>query len=861
VIFISVMESESVSGLSEEKAAQRLQEEGYNELPGARRRGFLKIAGEVVREPMLLLLLGAAVIYFVLGDLKEGLLLVGSVGVVLGITLYQEIKAERSLEALRNLSSPRAMVLRGGERKRIPGRDVVRGDVVFLSEGDRVPADAWVLSCTHLYIDEALLTGESLPVRKIAASQPPEKVRPGGEDLAFVYSGTLVVQGSGTAKVLATGSSTEMGRIGKALQILPLERTYLQKEVGRLVRIFGSAALLLCTFLVVFYGLSRGSFLEGSLVGITMAMSMIPEEFPVVLTIFLALGAWRISKQGVLTRRIPAVETLGATTVLCVDKTGTLTQNRMVLSRLSAEGEVLDLSAGAPQDLSKAFRQVLEIGILASQHPPFDPMERALYEMETILKQDGTAAAAKRELLRQYPLSQDLLALTQVWKYSEQEDLLVAAKGAPEAIVQLCHLPDSKKQKVFEEVQSMAQSGLRILGVARARYGKGELPDQQQDFEFEWLGLLGFSDPIRPTVTAAIQECRQAGIRVIMITGDYPGTAQNIARQIGLHPVEEVITGSELEQLEDAELRRRIQSANIFARVLPEQKLRIVEVLKAHGEVVAMTGDGVNDAPALKAAHIGIAMGERGTDVAREAAALVLVDDDFSSIVAAVRMGRRIFDNLKKAMVFIAAIHIPIAGLALLPVLLKWPLIFFPVHIVFLELIIDPSCSIIFEMEPAEHGLMQRLPRDPREPLFGKRSGIWSIIQGLSAFLIALAFYGIILNYGAGEAEARAMAFSTLILIVLGIIFTDRSSSSGIWETLRLPNPAWWWISGGTLLLLALVLYTPFLYRTFGFSHLHLPDIAWCMGAGLIATLWFQLLKRLREKFTAGRGERLLLKH
>ena len=597
-----------MSGLTQSQAAQRLVEEGYNELPSGRRRNSLAIALEVIREPMFLLLVACGVVYLFLGEPKEALMLLGFVFVIMGITIVQERRTERALDALRDLSSPRALVIRDGQQQRIAGREVVRGDFVVMVEGDRVPADAILRHCVNLSADESLLTGESVPVRKQASEEAQAMAKPGGDDLPAVFSGTLITQGQGVAEVMATGLRTEIGKIGKALQTLEPEQTLLQKETGRLVRTMAFVGLSLCAMVVVLYGLTRGntalSWKQGFLAGIATAMATLPEEFPVVLTIFLALGAWRISQKRVLTRRIPVIETLGAATVLCVDKTGTLTQNRMSISKLVADGRTFDANDPPGPSLPEDFHRLVEFGILASKKDPFDPMEKALREL-------GTRHLARTEhlhenwsLIQEYPLSPELLALSHVWKSPDGRDIMIASKGAPEAITDLCHLDGPRRQNLLQRATEMAGEGLRVLGVARGHpVAPGALPQTQHDFEFTFLGLVGLADPIRPAVPGAIQECYSAGIRVVMITGDYPATAQSIGRQIGLRSVDEIVTGPELDRMDDERLRQRLVVANIIARVVPEQKLRLDEVLKAKGEIVAMTGHGVNDAPALKSAR------------------------------------------------------------------------------------------------------------------------------------------------------------------------------------------------------------------------------------------------------------------
>jgi P-type Ca2+ transporter type 2C len=838
--------SQTASGLSSEQAQARLKAEGYNELPTSARRSTLAIAADVAREPMFLLLIASAAIYLIVGDLREALILSLSIFFIMGITIFQERKTERALEALRDLSSPRALVVRDGEQKRIAGREVVRDDLLILTEGDRVPADAVLLSCNDLLVDESLLTGESVPVRKVAWNGVQKMTRPGGDDLPFVYSGTMLVQGRGVARVVATGLQTEFGSIGKALESVEHDETFLQKRSGTLIRNFAVAGISLCVLVVVLYGITRANWIGGFLVGIALAMSLLPEEIPVVLTVFLALGAWRMSQRRVLTRRMPAIEQLGSATVLCVDKTGTLTLNRMSVSRIFARGEFCDVNIHSKARLPKMFKEIVRFSVLASETDPFDPMEKAFKELGN--RYLDQADMERRKLVHEYSLSPELLALSHVWKLPDNEEHVIAAKGAPEAIADLCHFSPEKRDQLSMHVDSMGADGLRVLAVARASFRGKAWPASQHDFDFEFLGLIGLSDPVRPSVPAALQECYGAGIKVVMITGDYPSTARAIARKIGLEPGGEIITGSDIGRISQPELRRHIVKTNIFARVLPEQKLNLVTAFKGNGEIVAMTGDGVNDAPALKAAHIGIAMGGRGTDVAREAASLVLLDDDFATIVEAIRSGRRIFDNLQKAMAFIFAIHVPIAGLALVPLVLDWPLVLSPVHIVFLELIIDPACSIAFEAEPAEANVMERPPRDPKEPLFGAQKILLSILQGVVLLLTVFLIFGFALYREQSEAETRTLTFVTLVVGLVALILANRSWSRGMLYTLRSPNRAFWWVVGGASSFLAVVLYTPSLREVFQFATLDPKALAICVGAGLVSVVWFEIVKLARGK-------------
>jgi P-type Ca2+ transporter type 2C len=656
-----------------------------------------------------------------------------------------------------------------------------------------------------------------------------------------------VVQGQGIARVIATGAETEIGKIGKVLTTIVDEQTLLQKETGRVVKIIFLIAIVLCLVVVAVYGLTRGKWLEGILAGITLAMAILPEEFPVVLTIFLALGAWRISRKGVLTRRVAAVEILGAATVLCVDKTGTLTQNRMSIKKLFARGKFCEVKTDGSFTLPEDFHEVVEYGILASKKDPFDPMDKALNEL-------GHKALYNTEhlhnwpLIEEYPLSREIRALSNAWETPDGEGYMVSAKGAPEAIADLCHLSEEERESLVRTINAMAGEGLRVLGVAKAYFEKQKLPKSQHDFDFYLVGLIGMADPVRETVPGAIDECYNAGIRVVMITGDYPATACNIAKQIGLKNPDNVITGPELEKLSPGKLSERIRTVNIFSRVVPEQKLLIVDALKANGEVVAMTGDGVNDAPALKSAHIGVAMGERGTDVARESSDLVLLKDDFTSIVDAVRMGRRIFDNLRKATAYIISVHVPIAGSSLIPVLLGWPIILYPVHIVFLELIIDPACSIVFEAETEESNTMRRPPRAPKTSLFSRRLVILSLLQGLFSLLVVTGVFEISRRLGQSDANARTLAFTTLVISNLCLILSNRSWSRSILGSLSVYNKSLTWVIAGATLFLGLAIYVPILQRLFHFERLHGLDILISLLAGVLSVIWFEVVKLFAGK-------------
>jgi Ca2+-transporting ATPase len=847
-------------GLSAAQAAERLQQDGPNSLPGDQRRSLRDIAWETLQDPMFALLLAAGSLYLVLGDLQEGGVLFGLVLVVLALTLYQEGRTENALAALRNLSSPRALVVRDGARLRIAGRDVVCGDVLVLSEGDRIAADAVLLEGSDVQVDESLLTGEAVAVDKIC----------GETEQAKLFSGTLFVRGHGTARVTSTGAQTEIGRIGSALESLGHEQSPLKLQMAALVKVLALIALGASLFLFAAFGLLRGDWLAALLAGIALAMALLPQEFTVVLTVIPALGAWRLSQQQVLTRRIAAIETLGATSVLCADKTGTLTENRMTVAQLyvpaeaSPAGERLTLDYGASIALPEAFHRLVEYSILASVTDPYDPMEKAFHRLGQHFLQGTEHLHRDWSLVQEYALTPQLRAMSHVWRAAQGQGTgqavgdsagdsvggvhSVAAKGAPEAIFDLCHLPPDALTRLNAAVDAMAAQGLRVLGVAEARFTGEDWPAIAHDFEFEFVGLLGLADPLRAGIPEAVQQCQGAGIRVVMITGDYPATAQAIARaaHIDVSAADQVLTGSDLDALSDAALQQRMQTVRVCARISPQQKLRIVQALKANGEVVAMTGDGVNDAPALKAAHVGVAMGGRGTDVAREAASLVLLDDNFASIVGAVRLGRRIFDNLRKSMSYILAVHVPIAGAALLPVLLGWPTLMYPLHIAFLELVIDPACSLVFENEPSEADVMQRARRDAKAPLFAGTTLVLSLLQGLGVLLAVMGAYA----WGSGwlsEPAARAFAFTTLVMGNLALIFSNRSASS-LWASLQVANRTLWLVAGATTALLALALYQPWVSGLFLFAPLPLRDVLTAVALGWSSVLWFEALKFARRQ-------------
>ena len=898
-------------GLSAAEAARRLATEGPNLLPGSAPKSTLAIVRDVVTEPMFLMLLAAGSIYLALGDRGEALFLLGFVFVVIGITLAQERKTQRALESLRDLSAPRALVIRDGQEQRIAGREVVRGDLLVLHEGDRIAADALLIE-GQLEVDESLLTGEAVPVAKlplaqdsqnaqasasaeapatragppqarpapsgdsaahevasvgaVAASAGPPQARPapsGGSaahevaSVGAIYASTVVTRGVAVAQVCATAAHTAVGRIGADLAATVEPPSALQQGSRRLVRNLGIGALVLALAQVLLgWWWNSRPLLESLLSGIALAMAILPEEIPVILTVFLALGAWRISHQKVLTRRVTAVEALGAITVLAVDKTGTLTMNRMAVAEL-ASGEQ-HFRPESASELPEHFHLLAEFAMLATPADPFDPMEKAIQHFGHQWLQGTEHVHDGREPEFEYALSGEILAMTRVFASDEPNVHLLATKGAPEAVADLCHLDAAQQGAIRRQVEAMAERGLRVLGVARGRWkGAAPAPGQsppwpqsQHDFDFDFLGLVALADPPRTEVPAALAECRRAGVRVIMMTGDHPATARAIAQQVGLSDRPDVITGAQLEGLDDASLSERLRHVDLCARLKPQHKLRLVQLLRASGEVVAMTGDGVNDAPALKAADVGIAMGERGTDVAREAAALVLLDDSFARIVAAIRQGRRIDSNIRKAVRFVFAVHVPIIGLALVPTLLHWPVLLLPVHIVLLELLIDPACSIVFEAEAEDSDTMARAPRPVSDSPFAAAPLLWSVLQGLGLAAVLLGGQAWLVHQGWHPDQGRTVVFGTLVLCVLLLILANRDLSRPALLGVTDPNPWLWRIAAAMVVLLAAVMGIAWLRHLMGLA---LPGAQGAVVAGCLLALCLVWLELVR---LAGRHQR-----
>jgi len=794
----------------------------------------MRILLGVLKEPMFLLLVLAAGIYLAVGGLGEGLLMMGFAGLTILMVVVQETRSENALEALRALATPSARVMRDGREQRISARDVVPGDLLFIADGERVAADALLRRAENVSVDESLLTGESVPVPKRADADDASD-----STSRSVFASTLVTMGRGLAEVVRTGANTEAGKIGVSLASIEVEQTLLQKSFGRLVRLFAIVAVLASVLVALLYGFIHHDWLQGTLSGIALGMSALPEEFPMVLAVFVALGARRLARLHVLVRRTAIIEVLGACSTLCVDKTGTLTENRMEVCGLNVAGKTFDLGKNEAE-VPPYFADLVRQGEAASARTSNDPMDAAVHRLAACLPAlngDGDTNV----LLREYGLTQERAAVVRVWQSTQGR--YAAAKGAPETIAHMCRLTPDEQNSLLASVEAYARSGIRVLAVAFTQSVPVDLPQDPNELGLQLSGLLAFADPLRDSAKHAVRRAREAGVSVVMITGDHPATALAIARQAGIDCGAPVVTGADVASADDETLRRMVRTTRVFARIRPEQKLRLVRAFKANGEVVAMTGDGVNDAPALKAAHIGLAMGGRGTDVAREAASIVLLEDDLAHLIAGIEMGRRIFDNLRKATIYIAAIHIPICGLALLPLLLGLPPLLLPLHVVLIEMIIDPICAIAFENEPVEPGTMQQPPRRPGELLLGASQLAIAGIQGSLLLGASFGVYAAGISSALGTNMARAIAFIAFTagnLVLIRVVGTRRSTLAHLFAR---DHGAYWSVATIAVAVVALCITLPSLQGLFHFQAPPAKLTIIGLSVGVASALLFDLAK------------------
>lgn len=817
-------------GLSTQQVVSLQQMHGKNELiPEKKSTVFSKILS-IFKEPMFLLLFCTALFYFFLGEPRDGIIMLCFVTFMSGINFFQEWRTDQTLQALKDLSAPTIRVIRNGELVNIDSKELTLGDLMLLEEGEKVPADGQILEMFDLGVDESTLTGESEVVWKKISLEEDEKDAHWKKDTC--YAGTTVTQGSAIIKVTAIGLKTEYGKIGQDILSVPQQPTPLEKQTRNLIKIcsFIGLGMFIMVFLVTLT--HTWSVVDSLLSGITLAMAMIPEEFPVILTVFLAMGAWRLAKKNSLIRRMPSVETLGAISVLCVDKTGTLTKNQMTVQEVYHCRNIGE-------------EEVMLWASLGCESNPYDPMEKAILAHAKDSKIDLKELFGKK-LLHEYPFHSETKMMGHIWEIDGTPSL--AAKGSPESILPLCSLTAADRAQLEQAQEELAGKGYRVIAVACSR-SMTSIPAQLGDNKLELLGLMGLADPPREAVPHAIQVCAKAGIRVVMITGDNGTTAKSIAKKIGIANSDHMITGQQLETMSDEELREKVKVTHIFARVIPRHKMRIVKALKDNGEIVAMTGDGVNDAPALKYADIGIAMGKRGTGVAKEAADMILLDDNFTTIVDSIRDGRRIYDNIRKAIGYVFVIHIPIALMALLSPILHLPLLLLPIHVVLLELIIDPTCSIIFERQPAEEDIMERKPRSPRAPLITLPLMLKAVLQGLAIFAAAFGSYMHLCNHEWNVEAARTFAMIVLGFSNLFLVYVNQSQKSfALPNIFRFKDKVVWYVNSGIIAALALVTYLPAGNNIAKTVPLSLQQAAGAIGLAVAATFWWELVKVFQRK-------------
>lgn len=819
-----------LSGLTDAEITKSRFEHGANVLKAKAKRNIFQKVLHVLMEPMFLLLFGAASIYFLVGEVTDGVIMLCCVLFVSGIEFFQEQKTDKALEALNTLSAINIRVIRNGKTVVVGSEDLVVGDLVVLAEGDKIPADGVILETQGLGVNESALTGESAVVHKKLVDNSKERFK-----LNMCYAGCDVTNGSAVIRLTAVGSQTEYGKTGSTLDSIEKVKTPLEKQIGHLIAICTIISLTFCIIVTVvnfFYnsGLALGDrIVESVLSGITMAMATIPEEIPVVLTVFLAMGAWKLAQQHALTRNMKAVETLGAVTVLCTDKTGTLTQNKMAVQEIFTDSP----------DFAK-------VAALACPKTPYDPMEIAIQDYA--LQHGADASLYQAPLVREYLFNNEDKMMGQVWDLDDQR--LLCVKGAYETVLPLCDLPKTQLAQIIEQAKAFSSLGYRVLALAE-QTKVTRFHAELEDYRLDFVGLIALVDPPRVGVKNSVKLCQGAGVRIIMITGDNGETAEGVARQIGLRNCSEVITGTMLEKMSDQELKERVKTTNIFARVYPDHKMRIVKALQDNHEVVAMTGDGVNDAPALKKAEIGIAMGQRGTNVAKEAADLILMDDKFSTIVDAIANGRTIYSNIKKAISYILVVHIPIILISLFVPLAGLPLLLLPVHVVLLELIIDPTSSIVFQRLKAEANVMKRLPRPLGEPLLNFPTIARCLLQGAVIFGVVFLSYLYLIRTGAAQNLASTFAFVTLIFSNVLVVYVLQSDELALKNFfLDFKDKVIVIINVVIVAVLLLLIYIPLFNRLIGAVPLGPLELLAAIGLAILATFVFDLAKRPWRKKT-----------
>lgn len=833
-------EKRQLHGLSEQEVKTLRERYGCNELTPRKKKSFFHKAVEIIKEPMFLLLLAASAIYFILGEARDGMIMLVFVVGIISIEIVQEWKTDRTLEALKDLSAPRIAVIRDGTESEIASTELVPGDIMIIREGNKIPADGVILTCSDLCVDESSLTGESEGVRKTDAGSAASSDDHWRRD--FCYAGTLVTQGNACVRVEKIGAETEYGKIGAGVFSATEEKTPLQRQTGAIVKTCAGIAAVLFALVSAATYINLPShdlssrLIESILSGITLSMAMIPEEFPVILTVFLSMGAWRLAKNNSLVRRLPSVETLGEVTVLCVDKTGTITMNQMTVSETWAVG--------------RDEMTLCEVMGLGCETDTYDPMEKAMLDYCVRLGITKEHLFGDK-LISEYSFTNELKMMGHVWNH--ENEIILAAKGSPERIFGLCDVSEEEMLDAERKVKEMSERGLRVIAVGMKKFEQADqIPEELTENRLHLCGLVGLSDPPRENVKNNIAVCTRAGIRVVMITGDNGITAASIARQVGIPNGDAIITGDMLNDMSDGELREKVKTVSIFSRVVPEHKMRIVKALKENGEIVAMTGDGVNDAPALKNADIGIAMGKRGSEVSREAADLILLDDNFSTIVETVHDGRRIFDNIRKAVGYVFTIHIPIAfGSLLAPMLGINPssLLLLPLHVVLLELIIDPTCSIVLERQPAEKNIMDRPPRRHTEKLLTKRMLFKSVAQGIVILAASFGAYYLMLHQMPDNAAlARSMGLVIIMLANLFLVFVNSSETESLRQSARrlAKDKVIWAAILGITAMAVIILYTP-LNVFLKLAPLNALQFLLAVGLAAVSVVWYEIVKAVKR--------------
>ena len=824
---------ETINGLDEDAVQSSREKYGANKIEFKKENPIADSIKSIAKEPMVLLLLLASVIYFISGDVGDAVFLTVSIVLVAAISLFQDSRSRKALEKLKSFTQEQSKVIRGGLKIALPSIELVIGDCIIVEEGSLIPADAVILQSGDFSVNESLLTGESLAVFKDAQS-----------DNNKIYSGTSVASGQAIARVISIGNNTELSKIGKSIDAIKDEKTPLELQIEHFVKIM--VLLGAVVFAIVWginYNLSR-NLLDSLLKALTLAMSILPEEIPVAFTTFMALGAWRLMKMGIVVKQMKTVETLGSATVICTDKTGTLTENKMSLAQLYVlqENQITEPN----KELNEVQKELISLAMWSSEPVPFDPMEIALHR--SYLESAEVDLRSEYKMIFEYPLEGKPPMMTHIYEH-KNGNRIIAAKGAPEALMVVSELSNQEREHLLSAIKRLADQGYRLLAVAEAIFRGDDFPKTQQEFKFNFLGIVAFSDPPKHNIETVLKSFYNAGIKVKIITGDNPVTTMAIASQVGFEGAEKSISGDELMTLSDDVLRVKVNEINVFTRMFPEAKLRIINALKANNEIVAMTGDGVNDGPALKAAHIGIAMGKRGTEIAKQAASLVLTEDDLSKMVDAVAMGRRIYTNLKKAIRYVISIHIPIILTVFVPLALGWiyPNIFTPVHVIFLELIMGPTCSIIYENEPMEENTMNNSPRPFSSTFFSWSELYTSIIQGLAITAGTLIIYQYSVAQGWDEATTRTMVFTVMIAANIMLTLVNRSFYYSVFTTLFYKNNLVILILSVTILLTIALIYIPTLAAFFGFTALKLQALLLSILVGLISVLWYEIIKWIKR--------------